>query len=79
MTDPAVDAPSFEPATLEVPLVVAAGEKSLAHHREVSQRLADLAPNARFAEVPGARHIGHITHAAQFAQLVERAAAEAGP
>ncbi len=78
MTDPGVDVPSFEPVALEVPLVVAAGEKSLAHHREVSRRLADLAPNATFAEVPGARHIGHVTHAAQFAQLVERAAAEAG-
>ena len=74
MTDPGVDAPSFEPAAVSVPLLVAAGGKSLSHHREVSVRLADLAPHGTFADVPAARHIGHVTHAAQFAKLVERAA-----
>jgi amino acid adenylation domain-containing protein len=73
MTDPGVDGPSFEPAAVGVPLLVAAGGKSLSHHREVSVRLADLAPHGTFADVPGARHIGHVTHAAQFAKLVESA------
>jgi pimeloyl-ACP methyl ester carboxylesterase len=74
MTDPGVDVPSFEPTAIEVPLLVAAGGKSLAHHREVSVRLADLVPHGTFAEVPGARHIGHVTHPAQFARLVEQVA-----
>ena len=74
MTDPGVDAPSFEPAAVGVPLLVAAGGKSLSHHREVSVRLADLAPHGTFVDVPGARHVGHVTHAAQFAKLVEQSA-----
>jgi amino acid adenylation domain-containing protein len=74
MNDRGVDVTSFEPAAVEVPLFVAAGGKSLAHHREVSERLADLAPRGTFVDVPGARHIAHITHPGPFARLVEQAA-----
>ncbi|MGV9289311.1 alpha/beta fold hydrolase [Streptomyces sp. NPDC003719] len=71
MTDPAVDVPSFDPATFPTPAVVAAGSRSATHHRVVAQRLAELLPHGRFAEISGAGHASHVSHPRELAQLVE--------
>ncbi|MEU6994725.1 alpha/beta hydrolase [Streptomyces sp. NPDC046465] len=70
MTDPTVDAPSFDPLTFPVPTVVAAGSRSAAHHREVAERLAELLPHGRFAEITGAGHAAHVSHPQELARLV---------
>lgn len=75
MMDPALDTPYFEPLSLRTPTIVAAGSSSVAHHREVAQRLADLLPRSRFIEIRGARHVAHITHSTQFAELIRESAA----
>lgn len=62
--------PEFDPLQLRVPVVVGAGEASLPHHRLVSRRLSQLLPNAVYRELPGCEHAAHVTHPAQFAELV---------
>lgn len=72
MTDPCLDDPAFDPSELQVPVLTAAGSRSLAHHRETSKRLSHLLPRSEFVEIEGAGHIAHITHAKEFTTLVER-------
>ncbi|WP_067666382.1 alpha/beta fold hydrolase [Nocardia miyunensis] len=78
MRDPELNTPMFEPLTLDVPAVVAAGERSLAHHIEVSARLAELLPRGRYLQIPDAGHAAHVRHPAEFAALVD-AVAPASP
>jgi pimeloyl-ACP methyl ester carboxylesterase len=73
MGDGSLDVPQFEPLTLETPVVVAAGSASLAHHKDVARRLADLLPNSKFIEVEGAKHLAHLSHPKEFASLVRDA------
>lgn len=70
MTDPTVDLPRFDPLTFPTHTVVVAGSRSATHHRDVAQRLAELMPHGRFAEIPGAGHAVHITHPRELAQRV---------
>ncbi|MFB4300570.1 alpha/beta fold hydrolase [Actinomadura sp. NTSP31] len=70
MTDPSAGEPLFDPLTLPVPAVVAAGTESVAHHREVSRRLADLLPGGRFASIEGARHDVQASHPGDLAGLI---------
>ncbi len=66
--------PEFDPLTVRPPVLVAAGERSLAHHRTVSARLAELLPRGRFVELGGAGHGAHVEQPAAFAALVDQAA-----
>lgn len=75
MNDPAMDAPTFDPVQLAVPVLAAAGEDSLDHHVEVSRRVAALVPRGEFVTIAGAGHTAHVTHPREFARLVDRAAA----
>lgn len=70
MRHPSLDEPSFDPADLTMPVVTAAGSRSLPHHVEVAKRLADLVPHGRFTELPMAAHAAHVTHPGEFAALV---------
>ena len=70
MTDPSVGEPLFDPLTLPVPAVVAAGSASVPHHREVARRLADLLPHGRFASIEGARHDVQASHPGDLAGLI---------
>ncbi len=74
MTDATLDEPSFDPLTLGVPVVTAAGTDSLPHHRENSRRLAELVQAGQFIEIHGAGHTAHVSHPDTFAELAERAA-----
>ena len=78
MNDKTQDLVTFDPVEMRVPTVVAAGETSAPHHREVSRRLAALLPNGQFWDVPEAGHTAHVTHPQAFAGLIERAAMPIG-
>ena len=71
MMDSTLNAPLFEPLTLDVsrswPLV----ERSVAHHIEVSRRLAELLPRGRYVEIAGCGHAAHISHPKELSKLVE--------
>lgn len=67
--------PGFDPLTVRPPVLVAAGEHSLEHHRTVSARLAELLPAGRYVELAGAGHGAHVEQPAGFADLVDQAAA----
>jgi len=72
MTDLRATPPGFDPLDVRPPVLVAAGSRSLHHHREVSQRLTDLLPNGRYHELEGAGHAAHVEEAASFARLIEQ-------
>ena len=72
MTDLRATPPSFDPLDVRPPILVAAGSRSLHHHREVSRRLTDLLPNGQYHELDGAGHAAHVEQAASFAELIEQ-------
>jgi pimeloyl-ACP methyl ester carboxylesterase len=78
MNDPVQDTVMFDPSELGVPVTVGAGGASIAHHREVAARIAALAPDGTYVEIPGAGHGAHISHPRDFAALITRAADRAG-
>jgi pimeloyl-ACP methyl ester carboxylesterase len=67
------DGPPFDPATISVPVLVAAGTSTSEHHRRGAVELAALLPSATLVELEGAGHGAHLTHPDGFAQLVRRA------
>jgi pimeloyl-ACP methyl ester carboxylesterase len=67
--------PGFDPLIVTAPVLVAAGSGGLEHHRTVAARLAELLPHGRYHEIEHAGHSAHTEHPAQFADLVELAAA----
>jgi pimeloyl-ACP methyl ester carboxylesterase len=69
----------YDPAAVAVPVVVARGTLGAAHHAAAVDRLALLLPDAERFEIDGAAHPAHMTHPEQFAALVRRAVARAGP
>lgn len=73
MADPMLSTPMFDPLTLDVPAIIAAGQRSLPHHIEVSKRLAELLPRGRFVEIADAGHPAHVSHPRQFSDLIEAA------
>lgn len=72
-------APPFDPADIGVPVLVASGSRSAERHRQGARRLAAALPQGGFAEVDGAFHGAHLTHPAEFAALVRRAAGRTTP
>jgi pimeloyl-ACP methyl ester carboxylesterase len=64
--------PCFDPLDVRPPVLVAAGSRSLNHHRDVSRKLADLMPRGRYHEIEGAGHAAHVEHPASFARLIEQ-------
>lgn len=74
MLDPTLDEPFFDPLEFQVPIVVAAGTSSMAHHIEVSMRLASLLRSGLFAPISGASHLAHVSHSADFSGLIRKVA-----
>ena len=74
----------YDPATIEVPVLLACGEMGAAHHRRAAailrERLAAEAADGRvaFEEVPGAAHGIHLQAPEALAGLVRRLVALAG-
>ena len=66
--------PPFDPAGVTAPVVVARGEHARPHHRRASDELAADLPRAELHTVAGATHGAHLTHPAELATLVARAA-----
>lgn len=75
MLDPDMRTPSFDPMTLTVPVVTAAGAHSLDHHRMTADHLAHLVPLGQYIEIEEADHLAHVTHPREFAHVVNVAAA----
>ena len=65
----------YDLATFPVPVVAAHGGRSRPHHQEAARMLADGVPRGELVVVDGASHGGHLSHPAEFAQLVRRATA----
>jgi pimeloyl-ACP methyl ester carboxylesterase len=78
MVDIVTRAP-YDPADVDVPVVVGRGTRGAAHHAESTRRLAALLPDAEWFEIDGAAHPAHMTHPAEFAELVRRTVARARP
>lgn len=62
---------------LTMPVLLVHGERTPASARRVLELLAPVIPHARLVSLPGAGHMGPLTHAAAFQQLVETQLAEA--
>lgn len=67
----------FDPRAVTVPVVVAHGTETRAHHRRAARELAERLPRGELRVVEGATHGAHLTHPDDFAGLVRRAIARA--
>jgi pimeloyl-ACP methyl ester carboxylesterase len=56
--------------TLMFPILIACGERGPMPSRAIAQALANLLPNSRLAVVPGAGHMGPLTHAQEVSSLI---------
>lgn len=65
----------FDPAAIEVPVVVAHGASGADHHRRSAPVLASELPAGRLVEVPDAGHGVHLSHPEALADLVRIALA----
>lgn len=70
--------PVLDPATIEVPVVVAAGAETTWWHARAAAELAAALPDAVHTTVAGAGHGVHLTHPTATAHLVRRAVGRAG-
>lgn len=62
--------PPFDPAAIEMPVVVAYGSDGRDHHRRSAPVLASELPDGRLIEVAGAGHGIHLSHPEQLASLI---------
>jgi pimeloyl-ACP methyl ester carboxylesterase len=69
LTDLRTRAP-FDPAAVHVRVLALFGEHGAAHHRAACEHLAAVLPDARAAQIDGARHFGPNTHADAVAAAV---------
>lgn len=63
----------FDPRAVTVPVVVAHGTETRAHHRRAARELAERLPHGELRVIEGATHGAHLTHPDEFAGLVRRA------
>nr|WP_283250940.1 alpha/beta hydrolase [Rhabdothermincola salaria] len=63
----------FRPDDVHVPVVVARGTESAAHHRRGAEELAAVLPDAVLVDLDGAGHGAHLTHPGAVADLIHRA------
>lgn len=68
----------FDPAEVRVPVVVGVGSQSRPHQVDAAPRLVASLPDAELVVIEGASHGAHLSHPAEFADLVRRALARAG-
>lgn len=67
----------FDPSAIRVPVIVGRGGESRVHHRRASRELAASLPAGELAEIPDAGHGAHLSHPAEVAELIRRAASAA--
>lgn len=68
------DGAVFVASEVKVPVLVGRGGDSKPHHRRTSRELAASLPRAELVEIAGAAHGVHLTHPAELAELIRRAA-----
>ena len=66
------DGAPFDPADVQVPVVVGCGSRSAEHHRRATADLARALPQGELVLVEGAAHGAHLSHPAAFAGLIRR-------
>lgn len=66
--------PVFEARDVKVPVLVGRGGRSKVHQRRSSRELAVSLPRAELVEITDAAHGAHLTHPADLAALIRRAA-----
>ena len=65
--------PLFDPSSVAVPLLVAAGSETSWWHRRAAEELAATVPGAELAVLSGADHGAHLGQPGEVAALVRRA------
>lgn len=70
--------PPFEAADIAVPVLAAFGGETRPHHMRASDELARAVPHGELRVIEGATHGAHLSHPAEFADLVGRALELAG-
>jgi len=68
----------FEPSAITVPVLSAFGTETRPHHMRAAEELARSVPHGELRVVEGATHGAHLSHPAEFADLVRRAFQLAG-
>ena len=68
----------YDPADVAVPVVAAFGSESRPHHMRATEELARAVPHGELHVIDGASHGAHLSHPAEFADLVRRALELAG-
>lgn len=66
--------PAFDPRSIQAPVLVGRGGHSRVHQRRGARELAAALPRAELVEIPEAHHGAHLTHPAEVAELIRRAA-----
>ncbi len=69
--------PAFNAEAVRTPVIVGRGGQSSGWQRRSARHLATVLPLGELAEIDGAGHGAHLTHPAQVADLLRRAAAQA--
>lgn len=69
----------FDPACIRVPVLVGRGGKSRVHQRRSARELAAALPNGELVEIADADHGAHLSHPAELADLLRRAAGAGDP
>jgi len=65
-------------ARLVVPVLLGRGTRSIPHHRQAIEELAEILPTGEIVEFADAAHGAHLSHPDAFAAFVRRAVALAG-
>jgi pimeloyl-ACP methyl ester carboxylesterase len=65
---------AFDPACIRVPVIVGRGGRSRAHQRRGVEELVPALPTGELAEITDAGHGAHLSHPAEVAELIRRAA-----
>lgn len=65
--------PPFDASAITVPVLAAFGGETRPHHMRATEELARTVPRGELRVVDGAGHGAHLSHPAEFADLVRRA------
>lgn len=65
----------FDPDRIRIPVLVGRGGRSRIHQRRGARELAASLPRGELVEIPEAHHGAHLSHPAEVADLIRRAAA----
>jgi len=68
----------WAPERIQIPVLALRGEHGHQHHREGTELLAAMLPNATFGTVPDAHHFGPNTHPDDLAAIVTQFVARLG-